>query len=225
MVFKRRDKRNVQQIVIDSVYPRGGWGRAFYYITHRVRRLPDTPERIARGIAAGIFVTFTPFYGLHFFLAAILARSMRGNIFAALISTLFGNPLTYVPIGIVSLKTGHFLMGTEFDESMNTSLVAKFAGAASDLQHNLIALFTRADANWAQLAQFNNEVFLPYMIGGILPGVVAAGTAYYLSVPVIRAYQNRRKGRLKEKLAELGHKAGSRAVPVPKSVKRQGCRT
>lgn len=207
MVFKRREKRKMGQIVLDSVYPRGGWGRALYYVTHRVRRLPDSPHKIARGIFAGVFTTFTPFYGLHFILAALLAKAMRGNIFAALLSTLFGNPLTYVPIGIVSMKTGHFLMGTQFDESMNTTLVGKFTGAASDLRHNVVALFTEDDANWARLSQFNHEVFLPYLIGGIIPGIVAGLVAYYLSVPVIAAYQNRRRGRLKEKLAKLSQRA------------------
>lgn len=207
LVFKRRDKRSLRQSFLDSLYPRGGWGRALSYVSHRLRRLPDPPHRIARGIFAGVFTTFTPFYGLHFVIAAILARMMRGNILAALLSTFFGNPLTYVPIGVISLKTGHFLLGTEFDESMQNTLVGKFAGAAADLKDNVLALVTEADANWAKLAQFNQEVFLPYMVGGIVPGIVAGLIAYHLSLPVITAYQNRRRGRLKQKLAELRRRA------------------
>ncbi|MBK1634945.1 DUF2062 domain-containing protein [Rhodovulum adriaticum] len=204
MVFRRRDKRSIGRIVLDGLYPRGGWGRALYYITHRVRRLPDTPHKIARGIFAGLFVTFTPFYGLHFVLAALLARLMHGNIVAALLATLFGNPLTYVPIGVVALKTGHFILGTEFDEATDTTLVDKFAGAAADLKDNAIALFTDDRANWAQLSQFYNEVFLPYLVGGIVPGIAAGLAGYYLTLPVITAYQNRRRVRLKQKLAGLG---------------------
>jgi len=207
LVFKRRDKRNVGQIVLDSIYPRGGWGRAIYYITHRVRRLPDSPEKIARGIFAGVFVIFTPFYGLHFVLAAILAKLMRGNILAAMLSTLVGNPLTYVPIGVVCLKIGHFLLGSEFDAATNTTLVAKFAGAAADLKHNLFALFTADEANWARLSQFYDQVFLPYLVGGLILGVLGGVASYYVSMPMIRAYQNRRKGRLKEKLGGLRVKA------------------
>jgi len=209
LVFKRRDKRKFGRIMLDSVYPRGGWGRALYYITHRVRRLPDTPQKIARGIFAGVFVSFTPLYGLHFFLAALIAWGLRGNILAALLSTLFGNPLTYVPIAMVSLKTGHFLLGSRFDEPSETTLVAKFRGAGEDLMDNLVAVFTGAEANWARLGQFYHELFLPYLIGGIAPGIAAGLVAYYLSVPVITAYQNRRRGRLKEKLAELRQKAGT----------------
>ncbi|TCP40544.1 hypothetical protein EV662_107155 [Rhodovulum marinum] len=207
MVFKRRDKRKFGQVMLDSVYPRGGWGRAVYYITHRLRRLPDPPHRIARGVFAGVFVSFTPFFGLHFVLAALLAWAMRGNLIAALLSTLFGNPLTYLPIAVVSLQTGHFLLGSRFDGATETTLMAKFGGAAADLKDNLFAVFSAADANWAKLAQFYHEVFLPYLVGGLVPGIVAGLVAYYLTVPVITAYQNRRRGRLKQKLAELRRKA------------------
>ena len=54
---------------------------------------------------------------------------------------------------------------------------------------------------------FYDEVFYPYMIGGILPGAIAATICYYLSVPVIRAYQNSRRKRLREKLAQLNKPA------------------
>ena len=94
MVFKRRDRRPVWEIVARALYPRGGWRRAAEYIALRLRRLPDSPEKIARGIGAGVFTTFTPFYGLHFILAGILAKILRGNIVAAILGTFFGNPLT-----------------------------------------------------------------------------------------------------------------------------------
>ncbi|WP_212523735.1 DUF2062 domain-containing protein [Actibacterium sp. MT2.3-13A] len=209
MVFKRRDKRSVLQIVADAIYPKGGWARAFHYVKHRVRRLPDSPEKIARGVFAGLFATFTPFYGLHFVVAALVARLLNGNILAALMATFFGNPLTYLPIGAIALKTGHFLLGTEFDEEVDHSLIHKFTGAGEDLLNNLWALFTDADAHWTRLADFYHEVFFPYLIGGILPGILTGIIGYYLSVPLIAAYQKRRRGKLKKKLAELQAKAAA----------------
>ena len=208
MVFRRRDRRPFWKAVGEALWPRGGWARAFEYVKHRVRRLPDTPEKIARGIWAGVFTTFTPFYGLHFICAAIIAKLMRGNILAALLATFFGNPLTYVPIGIVSLNTGHFLLGTRPAEGFEQSLGAKFATAGTELWHNLLALFTPRVAHWDGLRVFYDEVFFPYMIGGIIPGIIAATVVYYLSVPVITAYQNRRRKRLRAKLDRLKNPAG-----------------
>jgi uncharacterized protein (DUF2062 family) len=58
------------------------------------------------------------------------------------------------------------------------------------------------------LSEFYDEVFFPYMIGGILPGIVCGIICYYLTAPVIRAYQKRRnKGVLKARLARLKRKA------------------
>lgn len=206
MVFKRRDRRGWLVALRDALWPKGGWARAFNYVKHRVRRLPDTPEKIARGIWAGVFTTFTPFYGLHFLVAAAIAWVMRGNILASLMATFFGNPLTYVPIGVISLKTGHFLLGTELDQAVHRTLSGKFIEAGRDLWHNGRALFTDADADWAGLIAFWDEVYYPYLVGGMIPGVIAATVSYYLAVPVIRVYQNRRKGRLKAKLASLKKK-------------------
>ncbi|NOC85716.1 DUF2062 domain-containing protein [Ruegeria sp. HKCCD6428] len=203
MVFKRRDRRSPVQIASDFVYPRGGWTRAFHYVKHRVRRLPDTPDRIARGIGAGVFAAFTPFYGLHFLVAAIGARLIKGNILAALSGTFFGNPLTYVPIGVICLQTGHFLLGTEYEEGDTQGLMGKFASALGDLKNNFLALFTDRVADWHGLSQFYDDVFYPYMIGGIIPGLVAGVICYYLSLPLILTYQQRRRARIKAKFDEI----------------------
>ncbi len=206
MVFKRRDRRPIWKIALEALWPRGGWARAARYVQHRLHRLPDPPEKIARGIFAGVFTTFTPFYGLHFIVAGSLAFIMRGNILASLLATFFGNPLTYLPIGIISMKTGYWMLGMNKDPSLHGSLGRKFAEAGADLWNNILSIFTGTQPDWHGLSIFYHEVFFPYMVGGILPGIVAGLVAYYLSVPVIRVYQKRRKGTLKAKLTALKKK-------------------
>lgn len=207
MVFKRRDRRSLARALAEFFYPRGGWLRAFGYVKHRVRRLPDTPEKIARGVGAGVFTTFTPFFGLHFIIAYLTARLFRGNILAALLGTFFGNPLTYVPIAVTSLTIGHFILGTRPQHGFERSLSEKFGGAARDLLHNFKAIFSPETMDWSRLKLFYDDVFLPFMVGGIIPGIIFAVLAYYLSVPVIRAYQNSRKRRLRSKLEQLSKMA------------------
>ena len=186
-------------------WPKGGWKRAFHYVNFRLRRLPDSSQKISRGIWAGLFTTFTPFYGLHFLTAAIAARLLKGNILAALLATFFGNPLTYVPIGVISLQTGHFFLGTDYipPGDVGKSIFAKFLDAGADLQQNIFALVKGVKTDWSRLEVFYQEVFFPYMIGGIIPGLIIASLGYYLSEPIIRAYQNRRKGFLLKKLRAL----------------------
>ena len=213
MVFKRRDKRSWLRVIWEVIYPKGGWARAFHYVKHRVRRLPDSPERIARGIFAGVFTSFTPFYGIHFLIAFLLARTMNGNVFASLLATFFGNPLTYVPIAYASLKTGYLLTGLPKDvDGVRHGFGEMFYGAGRDLWVNLKALYTGQEADWVGLREFYDDVFFPYMLGGIIPGIITGLICYYLSVPVIRAYQKRRnKGVLKARLARLKQKAALKA--------------
>jgi len=202
-VFKRRTPRTILHQVAEFIWPRSGWKRAAHYVAHRLRRLPDRPERIARGIFAGVFTAFTPFYGLHFVVAAILAKIMRGNILAALLGTFFGNPLTYVPIGVIALKTGDFILGSDSEVAVHPGLFKSFGGAWRDMWDNLVALFTARDANWQNLVLFLDQIFIPYLVGGIIPGLIAAIASYYLSLPLIVAYQKRRKAKLTEKAAEI----------------------
>jgi uncharacterized protein (DUF2062 family) len=172
-----------------------------------VRRLPDTPVKISRGIWAGIFMTFTPFFGFHIIFAALLAKAMRGNILAAVMATFFGNPLTFPAISVGALNFGYYLLGTRGHDTASQSMGAKFNNAAYDLWHNFTTIFTPERADWRGLAVFYDDVFLPYLVGGIMPGVVCATVAYYLSVPLISAYQNRRRKKLRAKLDQLrkGH--------------------
>ncbi|WP_071674566.1 DUF2062 domain-containing protein [Nioella nitratireducens] len=210
MVFKRRDARRWFVVVGHWFYPRGGWGRAIQYIRHRLHRLPGTPESIARGVFAGAFTVFTPFFGLHFVVAALIARLMRGNILAALLATFIGNPLTYVPIALISIHTGHFLLGTD-PGGVGGNVLHAFGGAWHDLRHNLVALFTSDQARWDELIDFYRSVFFPYMVGAVIPGIICGTICYYLSVPVIRAYQQRRIAKMREKMEKMRRQAQEQA--------------
>jgi len=156
-------------------------------------------------------------YGLHFVIAFVIAKLMRGNVFAALMATFFGNPLTYFPIALVSLRTGYWLTDQEqFDESRH-GVMDSFVRASDDLWDNFKAIFTPKEADWSRLFDFFDEVFYPFLIGGIVPGVVAGLIAYYMSVPVIRAYQKRRTAKVKAKLDALRKKARLKAGAAKKS--------
>ena len=215
MVFKRRTPRSYLQTIAEAFWPRGGWTRAFHYVKHRVRRLPDRPDRIARGVGAGVFVSFTPLFGLHFIVAALIAKAARGNILASLLGTFFGNPITFPFIAFSSMKLGHLILGTQFDESQHATLFGKFVGAGEDLKHNFFAIFTEATTRWGNLYNFFNEVFLPYLVGGLVPGLVAGVLSYYLAEPVIAAYQKHRRKRLKARFEKLKARLHARAEQKP----------
>lgn len=205
-MFKRRIKRSWCKTLADVVYPPGGFGRALRYLAHRIRRLPDPAHRISRGIAAGVFTCFTPFFGFHFLVAASLSYVMRGNLLAALLATFFGNPLTFPVIAGVSMDLGYEILGREGGFSVR-AIFRAFGRAGSDLYENFLAIFTDAPTHWAGMASFFQDVFLPYLVGGLIPGVVTACIAYVVSRPLIAAYQKARIARMKKAYEKRQRKA------------------
>lgn len=197
-MFKRKP-RSYLQMFVEFFYPRGGWYRASRYVLHRLRRLPDPAHRISRGIAAGVFVTFTPLFGLHIVIAVLITLLIRGNILAAILATFVGNPLTFPIIAGLSLQFGAFLLGHPAREVRLGQVVDGFGRASGDIWHNFLAMFTERQADWEGLALFYDRVFLPYLVGGIIPGLIAAGLAYALSRPVITAYQKRRVKQIRKR--------------------------
>ncbi len=200
----------------EFVYPRGGFRRAAQYVTHRLRRLPDEPHRIARGIFAGVFVSFTPFFGFHFLSAALLGWVMRGNIIAALLATFVGNPLTTPVIAITSVELGHRILG--IDAPMDVmSIIAAFTNAGAELWDNARALFTSDVTHWENLAAFFGTIFWPYLVGGLLPGLVVGLAFYWAAIPVVRAYQKIRAGQAKARLEKRLRLKSPAKAPQPSS--------
>lgn len=188
---------------VETVYPRSGWRRALEYIKLRLKRLPDTPHNIAIGIACGVFVTFTPLFGFHFFLAALCAWILRGNILASLLATFVGNPVTFPFIAAVSYGTGLWMLGRASEPEAWSRVTRDFGDAAATLWANLKALFTGGVASWEPVQRFFVEVFLPYLIGGLPWGIFFAVVFYFLSKPAVEAYQRRRRGMLARRFQEL----------------------
>lgn len=198
-MFRRRNPRSWLRLARELMWPRGGWARASRYVRHRLRRLPDPPQRIGRGVAAGVLISFTPLFGLHFLASALLAKAVRGNILAAILGTFAGNPVTFPIIAVVSLEIGDAILGTS--RSGKRGVWDAASAAWADVWGNLGAAFTPEPMRWEGMRTFFADVFLPYTVGGALPGALAAAAAYALTVPAVAAYQRRIAARRLERLS------------------------
>ena len=193
-MFKRAKPMTWGKWARHQIYPKGGIKRAAAYLWHRLRRLPDPPHRIARGVFVGTFVNFPPIFGIQIPAAALLAWVLRGNVLAAVLGTLLSNPITTPLIALVSLNLGHGMLGTSESISVN-GVFAAFAGAGQDLWHNLGAAFTQETAHWDGLILFWQRIYFPYLIGSILPGLATSALFAWATVPLVTAAQALRRKR------------------------------
>ena len=210
-MFRRSKKQTLTAWSKALVWPRGGPWRAAKYQWHRLRRLPDPPHRVARGIFAGTFVNFPPIFGLQIPAAIALAWALRGNILAAVLATLLSNPVTTPLIALVSLKSGYWMLGRT-DHLSATGVFAAFGVAAREIWHNVSAIFTPAQAHWEGLAGFWDRIYWPYLVGSIGPGILTSLLLAWATVPAVRAYQTLRRRRIQRKAAR---KTDDDSAPKP----------
>jgi uncharacterized protein (DUF2062 family) len=199
----------------EQVYPRSGFKRATRYVLYRMRRLPDQPHRIARGVFAGSLIGFLPLPGMQFIAAWAASRAINGNLLAALLATFNTNPVTTPFFAVLAMTLGHWILGIEAPLSWHYIKTATET-AGVDLWFNVKAIFTPEVARWDGLIQFWHDIYWPYFIGALGPGLVLSLIAYYLTIPVVEAYQKaraakahdrkERRSRLKEAVAKAAHR-------------------
>ncbi len=77
----------------------------------QVLHLQESPHRTALAFALGVFIAFSPTYGLHTVSAIFCAWAFRLNYAALLLGNFINNPWTTVPILGATMWTGFLLLG------------------------------------------------------------------------------------------------------------------
>ena len=70
----------------------------------KILRIKDFPEAVAIGLAWGVSVSFLPILGFHLILCYSGTYLMRGNLIAATVGTIIGNPWTFPFFFILLIK-------------------------------------------------------------------------------------------------------------------------
>ena len=190
-MFKRRNPQTTLEKWQQFIWPREGWTRALKYTWQRTIRLNGSAHSIALGLAAGAFVSASPFIGMHLLIAALIAWVFGGNIIASAVGTWAGNPLSFPFIWLTTFNIGHLMLGTE--------------DKAGDLPELSFGLFI--DAPMSALL----PVILPMTVGGLVVGTVMAVATYYPSLWAVRFYQKRRRDKLQRPQAGIDNKLGGKA--------------
>lgn len=156
-------------------------------IVYRVLRADDTPGRLARGLALGVFLAWTPAVGLHMLLALLLARPLRANARVALPVVWVSNPLTFAPIYYPNYLVGRYLLRVfdpgqmlEFDQLR--ALLERVQEAAGRLD---------GAAFWRELSGLLLLVGAELWLGSLIMGLFLGGVTYISSYRLITWYRNR----------------------------------
>ena len=73
---------------------------------YKITKIKDFPESIAVGVAWGVAVSFTPLLGFHLIICYLGTWLMKGNLIAATVGTIIGNPWTFPLIFYLDYKVG-----------------------------------------------------------------------------------------------------------------------
>lgn len=116
---------------------------------------------VAIGLAAGMFATLVPIFGLHVFLAVVGAFVFRGNIpCAVLVCFTVGNPFALVGFMYYEWQMGRWLFGHVVMSPLPPEAVAPYAAAAHGFRRAM------------------REV-MPLMAGGTLIATAGAVLTYF----------------------------------------------
>ena len=73
---------------------------------YKIIKIKDFPESVAIGMAWGVAISFTPLLGLHLIICYLGTWLMKGNLIAATVGTIIGNPWTFPFIFYLDYKIG-----------------------------------------------------------------------------------------------------------------------
>lgn len=124
----------------------------------KILSLDAHPGHIATGFAVGVFISFTPFFGLHTAMAVILAFVFRLNKLTCITGSWINTPLTVVPVLAGSYKLGELILG------------------------NKPALFKVTSMEWSSLKGYASSIILGSSIIGFFAAMAGYALCYWLVV-------------------------------------------
>jgi len=182
-MFRRRIERTLLQKAREFVFPTSGYRRAMLYLWRRLMRLNASPHTVALGFAIGVFMSFSPFLGLHLVLSGLFAWLLRANIAASMLGNFLGNPVTYPPMWMAVYGVGDYLLGSP-------QVVGEAASRVMGISFSWDIFLS-----WEVFLNFAQEIFLPFLVGSIPVGILA-GLVFYIPVKQgVSRYQASRRDR------------------------------
>ena len=165
--------------------------RISFFVVHRILRTDDSPSRIARGVAIGVFIAWLPLIGLHMLLVLALSFILRANKVIGLLLVWISNIFTFVPIYYPS-----YLLGSAVLKSQPVGI--------RDFEHCLREVFASSLPWTGRIKEFADllfrDIFYPTLIGSLITGSILALAFYFLTIWAVRRHRQHRINRRAKRL-------------------------
>lgn len=129
--------------------------RSFRALLRQVLHLQESPQRTALAFALGVFIAFSPAYGLHTAMVVLCTWLFGLNFLALLAGALVNNPWTVIPILGATYWTGALLLGRTDQPS-----------------------FDWQDMSFSGIYQQVHPYAAPFVLGGLVLSVLGALVSY-----------------------------------------------
>ena len=182
-MFNRRTKPNLNSTLRELIWPKMGPRRALTYWIHRISRIPDSIYAISAGIAFGASISFTPFVGLHFILAGLLAWVFRANIIASAIGTIVGNPWTFPIIWLWIYNLGVWMGFGTLDKEHSFQF--------SDLFGKILTALLTFDTTYLMKVAW--PILSPMLAGAVPTSIIIWFGFYFLTKFVLKSVKGKRQ--------------------------------
>ena len=158
------------------------WRKLRHVVLHLLLHADDPPGRLALGAAIGVFVTFTPTFGIQMLLVVFAAWLLRANKTVGLPIVWISNPATLILIYYPCYFVGRSLLGRE------------------SIGQQWWVELGQPPAGWLPSFEFYSARFVeiagPLCLGCFVVATCMAIPTYYLVYYAIRTYRLRRWGQL-----------------------------
>jgi uncharacterized protein (DUF2062 family) len=139
---------------------------SFRSLLKQVLHLQESPQRTALAFAIGVFIGFSPAYGLHTVMVVFCAWALGLNFLALMAGAFLNNPWTLVPILGATYWVGAFLLGRPDSPSFDWQDVS------------FSAIYTQV-----------MPYAVPFFLGGFVLSLLGAALAYPLAYYIVAKYR------------------------------------
>lgn len=168
----------------------------YYYL--KLVKHSGSPESVAMGVAVGLFTGFLIPFGLQMAIALPLAFILKARKIPALTCTWVTNPYTIPFIYPVQCYVGSLFLAKPLGFSKIREIFTDFFSSCSTLDGGFIDNF-KGTLN--ALLNLGEDILTPFLLGGLLFGLVSAFIGYFTSYGMIIRHNQKKKAKLARRLS------------------------